>query len=205
MNKYYSQCGEDKYIYEKYFQNMNIENPIYFEAGALDGIKYSNTKFFEETLGWNGVLVEPNPIEYKKLIKNRNEHNFFYNTILSNSTEELDFIYVNGCHAAVSGITSTLPSSHYSKYLNNSSTIEKKMKPISLDKALENVSKVDFFVLDVEGHELEVLQSFSFNKPIYVMMVENLDVNDIRIRNFLESKSYKLVEVLHQNEIYMKI
>ncbi len=204
MNKYYSQCGEDKYIYEKYFQYMNIENPIYFEAGALDGIKYSNTKFFEETLGWNGVLVEPNPIEYKKLIKNRSEHNFFYNTILSNSEKELDFIYVNGCHAAVSGITSTLPSSHYSKYLNNSSTIEKKMKPISLDKALENVSKVDFFVLDVEGHELEVLQSFSFNKPIYVMMVENLDVNDMRIRNFLESKGYILVEVLHQNEIYMK-
>ncbi len=205
MNKYYSQCGEDKYIYEKYFKNMNIENPIYFEAGALDGIKYSNTKFFEETLNWSGVLVEPNPIEYKKLIKNRNESNFFYNTILSNSNEELNFIYVNGCHAAVSGITSTLPSSHYSKYLNNSTTIEKKMKPISLDKVLENVSKVDFFVLDVEGHELEVLESFSFNKPIYLMMVENLDVNDMRIRNFLESKNYQLVEILHQNEIYMKI
>ncbi len=204
MSKYYSQCGEDKHIYEKYFQNINIENPIYFEAGALDGIKYSNTKFYEETLGWNGVLVEPNPIEYKKLIKNRNVSNFFYNTILSNSTEELDFIYVNGCHAAVSGIVNTLPSSHYSKYLNQSNTIEKKMKPISLDKALEHVEKVDFFVLDVEGHELEVLESFSFNKPIYLMMIENLDKNDVRIKEFLESKNYILVEILHQNEIYMK-
>ena len=204
MRKYYSQCGEDKYIYEKYFQHMNIENPIYFEAGALDGIKYSNTKFFEESLGWNGILVEPNPLEYTKLLKNRSEKNYFYNSILSNSNEELDFIYVKGCHSAVSGITNTLPSSHYSKYLNHSNTIEEKMKPISLDKALENVSKVDFFVLDVEGHELEVLQSFSFDKPIYVMMVENLDVKNNKIQNFLESKDYILVEIFHQNEIYMK-
>ncbi len=204
MTKYYSQCGEDKYIYETYFQNSNIENPIYFEAGALDGIKYSNTKFYEETLGWNGVLVEPNPIEYNKLLKNRNNKNHFYNNIISNSKNELNYIYVNGGHSAVSGIVDTLPQSHYSKYLNKCNTIEVKMKPISLDKALENVDKVDFFVLDVEGHELEVLQSFSFNKPIYLMLIENLDKDCMKIRDFLESKDYKLIENYKHNEIYMK-
>ena len=55
--------------------------------------------------------------------------------------------------------------------------IEKKMKPISLDKALEHVEKVDFFVLDVEGHELDVSN------------------NDTKIKDFLESKNYKLVDI----------
>ena len=39
--------------------------------GALDGIKYSNTKFFEELLNWTGILIEPNPVMFNKLIKNR--------------------------------------------------------------------------------------------------------------------------------------
>ena len=78
------------------------------------------------------------------------------------------------------------------------------MKPISLDKALEHVDKVDFFVLDVEGHELEVLQSFSFNKPIYLMMIENLEAQCPKIRDFLESKDYKFIENYKHNEIYMK-
>ena len=68
---YFSQHGEDKILYEKYFSKFLLKDPIYFEAGALDGIKYSNTKFFEDTLGWSGLLVEPHPINYEQLKINR--------------------------------------------------------------------------------------------------------------------------------------
>jgi hypothetical protein len=43
---YYSQCGEDEYIYNNYFKNK--KNGKYIELGALDGVLYSNTKFFED-------------------------------------------------------------------------------------------------------------------------------------------------------------
>ena len=52
LYKYYSQCNEDIYLNEKIFKNK--KKGTYIELGALDGILYSNTKFFEDTLNWTG-------------------------------------------------------------------------------------------------------------------------------------------------------
>lgn len=41
------------------------------EIGAYDGVTYSNTKFFEDTFKWKGLLIEANPNNYKNLVKNR--------------------------------------------------------------------------------------------------------------------------------------
>ena len=67
---FYSQSSEDKILYEKYFKNYSLEGQkYYFEMGAMDGVCYSNTKFYEDTLKWTGILVEPNPHQYINLIK----------------------------------------------------------------------------------------------------------------------------------------
>src|SRR3972149_7086762 len=68
--KYYSQYQQDKWLYENIFKNNT--NGFFVDIGASDGIKFSNTYFFEKMLGWNGVCVEPLPDIYKRLIKNRN-------------------------------------------------------------------------------------------------------------------------------------
>ena len=45
----YSQCNEDIFLNHNFFKNKR--NGVYIELGALDGVLYSNTKFFEDTLG----------------------------------------------------------------------------------------------------------------------------------------------------------
>jgi len=42
-------------------------NGFFIEAGASDGISFSNTLYFEAKLGWTGLLVEPNPDDFSKL------------------------------------------------------------------------------------------------------------------------------------------
>ena len=44
---FYSQQGEDVYVYHNF---INRENPegVFVELGGFDGITYSNSKFFEE-------------------------------------------------------------------------------------------------------------------------------------------------------------
>ena len=45
---------------------------FFVEAGAHDGESLSNSLFFEVKLGWNGLLVEPNPFSFQALLtKNR--------------------------------------------------------------------------------------------------------------------------------------
>jgi len=38
------------------------------ECGAYDGQKLSNTLNMEMDLGWTGLLIEGNPVNYKKLL-----------------------------------------------------------------------------------------------------------------------------------------
>ena len=66
---YYSQSGEDNFLNANYFKNKT--NGTFIELGALDGVLYSNTKFFEDTLGWSGILIAPHPYKFQELTKNR--------------------------------------------------------------------------------------------------------------------------------------
>lgn len=43
---YYGQALEDKFLNENYFKNK--KNGVYIELVAMDGILYSNTKYFED-------------------------------------------------------------------------------------------------------------------------------------------------------------
>ena len=43
---FYSQSGEDQILYDKY---LNYRDGFFIELGAMDGVCYSNTLFFENS------------------------------------------------------------------------------------------------------------------------------------------------------------
>ncbi|MCL4125763.1 UNVERIFIED_CONTAM: hypothetical protein GTU68_013388, partial [Idotea baltica] len=47
----------------------NQSSGFFVEAGALDGQMLSNTLWLEKELGWTGLLVEPDSVDYKELLK----------------------------------------------------------------------------------------------------------------------------------------
>ncbi len=211
--KFYGQCGEDKYLYERFFKDDPIApgSGVYFEAGALDGVKYSNTLFFEESLGWSGILVEPNPTQYAELLRTRggNLKNLCLNCVISDSPTPVEFIYSDVHHAAVSAVGSTVPLSHHIDYYRKVKTNRVYLQPQTLDQVLQqaNVPLIDLFVLDVEGHELNVLKSFSWDIPIRVMMIEKLDQTQAakqrEIRKLLKENGYIFDSEFKHNEIYI--
>ena len=204
---YYSQHGEDQYIYNKYFST--IQNGVFFEAGAMDGVQYSNTKFFEDALGWKGILVEPNPVNYAKLMTNRgtNSQNKLYNALISSSKEPVEFKFCPEIHSAVSCVVSTQPKEHDAKFFQHVPYEVVSLQPRTLTDIVRDsgFERIDFFSLDVEGHELEVMQSYDFSVPIRVLMVENLENNerDIQLRKLLESKGFVFAERFEINDIYI--
>ena len=66
--RFYSQQNEDVILWKKY---LNYRNGFFIELGAMDGVVYSNTKFFEDDMGWTGILLEPEPVQFKRLKVNR--------------------------------------------------------------------------------------------------------------------------------------
>ncbi len=211
---YYSQADEDKYLYENLISLVQPTHQNYIEIGALDGVRYSNTKFFEDSLGWSGVLIEPNPVSYEKLAANR-PNNKLFPCLISNSSEDLEYSYFeNENLAAVSGATSTLTQKNKDVFFENDDEwlVRAKnsflktcvMKTASLDSVIRD-SKLDgfgFCSIDVEGHELQVLESFSFDVEIAILLIEK-NPHDEQIEQLLVSKGYSLHASVSHNNVFL--
>jgi FkbM family methyltransferase len=62
----YSQFGEQAVI-AKFFEERGRDRGRFLDIGAHDGVSCSNTLALAER-GWGGVLVEPSPLAFTKLI-----------------------------------------------------------------------------------------------------------------------------------------
>lgn len=210
---YYSQCGEDKFMFENYISKINIKNPIYLEMGAMDGIVYSNTKFFEETLNWTGILIEPHKLNFNKLESNR-PNNKLYNNLISNTDELLDYInYTCSTLSGVAGVLQTIPVNNMQTYYENDDKWQQEMrenylqtikiKPITLTQVIKDsgFDKIDLFSLDVEGHEYQVLLSFDWSIPINMFLIENNPQKNL-IDILLLQKNYVYMNEIGPNSLW---
>lgn len=165
--RFYGQAGEDQIVYERYFQSRR--NGIFLELGALDGVTYSNTKFFEDTMGWSGILIEPIPENYEACRRSR-PRSLVYNCIVSSNPDPME-IYVNG---AVSSVKAHTTEHHYNGWHRpqNAQTI---LVPCRrLDDILHGagIQHIDFWSLDVEGAEYEVLKTMDWDISVNVLCLE---------------------------------
>lgn len=197
----------DRYeLNEKYFKNKL--NGVFIELGAIDGIYISNSKYFEDNFNWTGILIEPNLHDFNKLQKNR-PNCILFNNIVSNSKDELDYIYLDSSQSsAVSGIKQYMPESLWKKYYENQSYYTTKIIPKSLSEIIKstNFKYIDLLSLDVEGGELEVLESWDFSIPIKIILIEmtfdNIIKND-KCRIILQNNNYKLDFIYGRDELYI--
>src|SRR6185295_5167662 len=63
--KFYSQVGQDRFLLENFFRGKR--RGVFVDVGAYDGEKFSNSLFFERSMGWTGLCVEPLPSAFAKL------------------------------------------------------------------------------------------------------------------------------------------
>jgi len=65
---FFGQFGEVEWV----VKNLPLPGCGYFvEVGACDGVELSNTCYFERTMGWKGLLVEPDPRSVSKILRQR--------------------------------------------------------------------------------------------------------------------------------------
>ena len=65
--------AEDVTIFDAFFNSSEFRggNHTYMEIGAHDGVRESNSRFYDLCLGWNGLLVEPHPKNYERTVQLR--------------------------------------------------------------------------------------------------------------------------------------
>jgi|TARA_B110000858_G_C17770891_1_gene459542 FkbM family methyltransferase len=195
----------DKKI-EKY---LNYKKGYFIEMGANDGINQSNTRFLEKKYNWRGMLIEPSE-KFTLLKKNRSKKNIFSNAAccsFKNRGKSIKFSYYNLMTLALNLKTDINIKKHKlnaKKFSNNSYEFIKKGIPLNDLLSKNNAPKIiDFFSLDVEGVELEVLQGI--NHKIYKFKYLLIEIRDFKsINSFLIKKNYILLSKLTKKDYLFK-
>lgn len=159
--EFHGQDREDEYALKNFFRGKNTGT--YLEMGALDGVRYSNTMYYQQ-VGWKGVLIEPNTAMYSLLKQNR-PLDVCINLAVCDHPQPVHFI--GG--AELGGIWEFMSEPYKQQWYSNVTPEDILNTPIVTCQPLHSVLRkldvqhIDFFSLDVEGAELEVLQTFPFD------------------------------------------
>lgn len=170
-------------ILDKIFNSKR--DGFYIELGANDGLKQSNTAFFEFFRNWKGILIEPSPEAFEECKISR-PNSICLNLACVSDTYIGEFIEGD--------FNGHMMSSVNGNRLNNKNLI--KVKVSTLQNILDslNINTIDFLSLDTEGYEYEVLSGLNLNKyrPKY-MLIEIYNMQYDSLVKFLEENNYKLL------------
>jgi FkbM family methyltransferase len=199
-NKFYGVQQMDKEIIQKY---LNYSDGFYIEVGGNNGIFQSNTAHLEFQKNWSGILIEALPHKYDEMKVNR-PNSICYNSCLSDiEDKEITFYDVNLMSFVQNSRKSEDADLEWISEGEKCQNIEKNilsLKTKRLESILSenNVEKIDFFSLDVEGHELQVLIGLNItkNRPKYIL-IETTHKDEIF--DFMSQNNYTQIDkfVIH--------
>lgn len=167
---FYSQQGEDEHLLHTFFKGKSAGT--FIELGALDGVLYSNTKFYEETLGWRGILIEPVPRLFEMLLHNRPNCELHRLAICSQQGE-VEFVGEDAYAGSVHTYGKELLEARQVESKLPTQTYKVEAKPFREVVDHHRVPKVDLLSVDVEGGEFEVLNTFDWDIDVSVVIYES--------------------------------
>ena len=196
--KYWGLDNLDK----KLIEIMGQEHGFFVELGANDGISQSNTKHLEMFLGWGGVLVEPYPGNFKKLLKTRSGRTHSVNAACVGFDfpgAQMELMYSNLMTTPMEGSSDVRDRKSHAesgrRWLKRNEKVNTFVAPTkTLTSILDEANapkRIDLLSLDVEGGELEVLNGVDHKKYRFRwILVESRDEN--RLAEYLTNRGYKL-------------
>lgn len=210
MYQFYGQFDPpvDRVLFERYFPDRNIRG-TFVECGAYDGLVESSCKFFEETLGWTGYNLEPSPPNFRALQRNRpRSRNLPIG--LSNQDGRASFMHaISPVHGEGFGNGSIQhTSAHLEALKNEGCTFERyEIEVMRWDSFVkrEGVTHVDLFVLDVEGHEMQVIEGMH-GCPVLpdILCIEVGHLSFDEVRSALARLGYVYDIGSHVNAFFIK-
>ena len=177
---YYSRGLLDKMIYMNFINQINNDG-VMIEIGGHTGDKGgSNTYFFEKYLGYKTFLIEPSKESFKELVKNR-PNSVNINKAVSYKKEMIKLFGHNET-ASIIGSGS------------NFSLIQGEPIKDMLEKY--DLKYVDLFVIDTEGSELTILETFDWNIEVGIILIELLSEHPSKMHSKHLNKDKKVIDFL---------
>jgi FkbM family methyltransferase len=173
------------------------DSGFYVEVGANHPTEGSQTWHLEQ-IGWTGVLVEPQPDLAAFLVTERKSAIVFPVACTSpDNAGQVMSLHVDGARSGLN--RERMAPGSKTEYVIAVQT-----------KTLDNIlseaqapAPIDLLSIDVEGHELEVLSGFNFQRwqPLLILMEDH--VGTLQTHRFLKARGYRLIRRLGNNGWYV--
>ena len=201
---YMSQAGQDLHIHQHYFANRT--DGLFVEIGAFDGLLGSNTYFFEHTLGWDGLVVEPCASWCERIRRVRNCT--VVEAAIGAEDGEAEFLEVVQGYTQMSGLLDTYDEAAMARIREHPRHEERitRVAVRRLDSLLaeHGIDQVAYCSIDVEGGERTILETIDFDRiRIEVLSLENLSAQPQRgYEAVLKPLGFTLDTVIGRDEIF---
>jgi len=225
----FSQYGQESVIADLVRGRTPLQGRFFVEVGGFDGETFSNSLYFERELGWNGLLVEANPLAYRTLLT-KGRRAYSVHACLG-SDVELSFqlagdmtvatkhgsaahakkvrrvygqpaLRTRGGHGG--GLREGQGGGGRERGEDTRVACAALTDLLSAVPGMVRPARVDLMILDVEGAELDVLQSLRWDLlDIRILMVEVVEHRE-HISALLRSKGYVLAHSGHIDDFYVK-
>jgi FkbM family methyltransferase len=194
-------------IDDKLQRHLDIDGGFFVEAGANDGVNFSNTYYLERARAWTGVLVEAIPALYRACVRHR-PHSRVVNCALVPPEREGELVtmHYSNLQSIVSG---ALPYEHVKAGLRSQGerTYDVRVPGRTLSSVLDEVSpgRFDLLVLDVEGYESHVLRGLDLDRhaPRFAL-IEVLDEPELSAVDAALGGRYEEVERVTPTDVLFR-
>ena len=164
---------------------------FYLDVGCQHPVSNNNTYLLYKR-GWNGINIDLDPKNIRLFnLERPNEINICKCVSSNNSKKDLFFFHPG----------SPINSLEKKTIKNKSNFSLKKIKTFTLNSILEDqkIQHIDYFNLDVEGHEIDILKNFDikYYKPKVISVefidyqMKKLEFKNNNINRVLQSDLYK--------------
>ena len=163
---------------------------FYLDVGCQHPISNNNTYLLYKR-GWSGINIDLDPKNIRLFnLERPNEINICKCVSSNNSTKDLFFFHPG----------SPINSLEKKTIKNKSNFSLKKIKTFTLNSILKDhkIEHIDYFNLDVEGHEIDILKNFDIK--YYKPKVISVEFIDYQMKK-LEFKNNNINQVL-QSDLY---
>lgn len=189
---------------------LDFDGGVFIEAGANDGIRQSNSLYFESHRGWRGILVEPVPQLYEECKRNRPDARVVWGALAApEDVPGTVVIRYAGLMSIAKGSFSNaeLEDQHVGVgcEIQKLETYEVEAPCLTLAQVIEDagLQNIDLLCLDLEGMEASALKGLDFNKnrPRYILVEARFKAE---VDNVL-ADHYEFVDLLSHHDVLYRV
>ena len=191
--KSYSQEGEDRILASLLFRvngNKADKPGFYVDIGAHHPFRFSNTYLFYRC-GWRGLNIDamPGSMQLFKIFRSRDIN---LEVGIGKNTTSLDFYIFNEPAINTFDSNLALERNNGSWYIKEIRKIPVMPLSLILEKHIPKNTEIEFMTIDVEGMDLNVLQSNNWNlfRPKIIL----IEVYGTSINKAYRDPAFKFLE-----------